>query len=182
VTRVWILRVAHAAARLPLALAMAALAAMMVLTFLDVMLRSLANAPLPSAAEVTEILLALTVFAALPATAFRSKQISVDLLDGLFGPRICRWRNALVELLFGFLLFWIVEKVWQSGLRTLGYGEVTLYLRIPVGWILLAIGAGLALGALAMILRGTLLVLRPGLLDGQDGAGSEKATETRIPS
>ena len=30
-----------------------------------------------------------------------------------------------------------------SGLRALGYGEVLLYLRLPVGWIILLIAGGL---------------------------------------
>ncbi|SEO66580.1 TRAP-type C4-dicarboxylate transport system, small permease component [Salinihabitans flavidus] len=148
----------HWTARIPLWLAISALFAMMVLTFTDVLLRSFASAPIPGAAELTEVFLATTVFAAMPATSLWGRHISVDLFDSFVAARI---REGLANFIFGILLFWPVVKCWESGARTIGYGEVTLYLRLPVGWIIYLIAAGMTLAACAMILRGIFILLMP---------------------
>ena len=167
-----VLRAVHGTARLPLWIAAASLFAMMVLTFTDVIMRSFASSPLPGAAEITEILLAATVFAAMPATSLWGRHISVDLFDGFWAARL---REGLVNLIFGVLLWWPVVKCWESGLRTMGYGEVTLYLRLPVGWIIYLIAAGLTLSAVAMILRGIFILFVPGV---NPDHGADGITET----
>ncbi|RYH02126.1 TRAP transporter small permease [Salipiger sp. IMCC34102] len=175
--RATIARAVHATARLPLWIAAASLFAMMALTFADVILRSFANAPIPGAAEVTEILLAATVFAALPATSLWGRHIAVDLFDGyLFARR----RDGLVNLIFGILLFWPVAKCLESASRTMGYGEVTLYLRVPVGWILYFIAVALALSAAAMVLRGVFILFVPRIDPdlGSRGVTDAGATDT----
>jgi len=155
---------ARRTARLPLGLAALALFAMMALTFADVLMRSLADAPIPGAAEITEVLLATTVFAAMPALSFLDRHIAVDLMDTAIPPRLARWRDAAVNIVFGLALLWPLEKCWVAALRTLGYGEVTLYLRLPVGWIAIGIVIGLGASAAAMVLRGVLLIARPRLV------------------
>lgn len=159
-------RAVQRAARLPLWVAGASLLAMMLLTFADVIMRSFANAPITGAAEITEILLAATVFAAMPATSLWGRHISVDLFDSYL---FARARDGVVNLIFGALLWWPVVKCWESAVRTMGYGEVTLYLRIPVGWLLFFIAVGLGLSAAAMILRGIFVLFVPGVTP-EDGA------------
>ncbi|MGJ8546021.1 MAG: TRAP transporter small permease [Sulfitobacter sp.] len=152
----------------PLWLAAAALFVMMVLTFADVTLRSVASAPIPGAAELTEILLAVVVFVSLPLVVMTDRQISVDLLDHLMSARTRRWRDAAGNLIVGVLLFWPVWRCWVSTMRTFGYEEVTLYLRIPVGWIFMLVTIGLAVAAVCMLLRGVILLWRPALLDADN--------------
>lgn len=153
------------AIKAPLWLAAFALFVMMVLTFADVTLRSIASAPIPGAAELTEILLAIVVFVTLPLVTLTDRQISVDLLDHLMSARNRRWRDAAANLVVGILLFWPVWRCWISTMRTLGYNEVTLYLRIPVGWVFMLVTVALAASALCMVLRGGLLLWRPELLE-----------------
>ncbi|WP_425089038.1 TRAP transporter small permease [Stappia sp.] len=156
------------AASLPLRLAAGCLFVMMVLTFGDVIGRSVLSAPIPGAAELTELLLAAVVFLAMPATCLFERHISVDLLDGFLPRFLIRWRDAAMNLLFGVLLVWPVMACWTSGLRILGYGEVTLYLRLSVGGIILFITAGLAAGAAAMVLRGVCLIVNPALVGSME--------------
>ncbi|WP_276156013.1 TRAP transporter small permease subunit, partial [Sulfitobacter sp. Ks18] len=59
-----------------------ALFALMVLTFADVVMRSVFNAPIEAATELIRIGIALIVFSALPILSWRSQHIAVDLLDG----------------------------------------------------------------------------------------------------
>ncbi|OAN75665.1 hypothetical protein A8B82_01670 [Sulfitobacter sp. EhC04] len=153
-----------AAVRLPLWLAAASLFAMMLLTFVDVTMRSFANAPVAGAAELTEILLIMIVFIALPITSMQDRHVTVDLFDAMIPPLIIRWRDALINVLFGALLLAPSWSCWKGAIRTLGHGEVTLYLRIPVGWLQLLATVGLFICALCMIVRGILLLARPELL------------------
>lgn len=152
------------AVKAPLWVAAGALFTMMVLTFADVTLRSLASAPIPGAAELTEILLAIVVFVALPLVAFKDRQISVDLLDHMMSARTRRWRDAAANIVLGVLLFWPVWRCWISTMRTFGYNEVTLYLRIPIAWVFLLVTAALAISAICMVVRGVVLLWRPELL------------------
>lgn len=166
-------RLIRLTANLPLWVGAICLFAMMLLTFLDVVLRSVANAPITGAAELTEVLLAAVVFLALPVASFDDRHISVDLVDAALGERAIRVRDAFINILFGVLLFWPVTACWEGAMRTVGYGEVTLYLRLPVGIIAAGITLGLAAGAAAMILRGLLLALRPAELGRRHDAGFE---------
>lgn len=165
-------RAIRLAVSLPLWLAALALFSMMVLTFCDVAARSMMDAPIPGAAEITEVLLAAIVFLALPVVSLCDRHISVDLVDTFIPDAVLRWRDAGVSLVFGALLWWPVAAGWKSAIRTLGYNEVTLYLRIPVGYIMLFISIGLGVGAMAMILRSLLLIFRPQLLRSIDASSA----------
>ena len=68
---------------IPVFVACAALFALMVMTFCDVVLRSVANAPIEAATELTRILMAVVIFSVMPAVSARGDHISVDLTDGL---------------------------------------------------------------------------------------------------
>ncbi|MBL6428960.1 MAG: TRAP transporter small permease [Maritimibacter sp.] len=173
--RTTIERAVQSAARLPLWIAGASLLTMMGLTFADVVMRSFASAPITGAAEITEILLAATVFAAMPATSLWGRHISVDLFDSYL---FARARDGLMNLIFGVLLWWPVIKCWESAARTMGYGEVTLYLRIPVAWLLFFIAIGLGLSAAAMILRGIFILFLP-RVNPDDGARGVTEAESQ---
>ncbi|MCC6007565.1 MAG: TRAP transporter small permease [Rhodobacteraceae bacterium] len=158
------LRALRFAANLPLRLAAVMLFIMMVLTFADVIGRSTFSAPIPGAAELTAILLAAVVFLALPATGFLDRHISVDLIDGALSERVRRYRDAAINIGFAVALYWPIKAAWTSATRTLGYGEVTLYLGFSVGAIGMAITVGLAAGALSLLLRGVALLAFPDAL------------------
>jgi len=100
-------------ANIPVVIACVALFALMVMTFFDVVLRSMFNAPIEAATELTRILMAVIVFCVMPVISARGDHISVDLTDGLFERLgLARWRNALVWLACGVMLFWPLQRVW----------------------------------------------------------------------
>ena len=91
----------------PVYIACVALFILMVMTFCDVILRSIFNAPIEAATELTRILMAILVFAVLPVMSARGDQIAVDLTDGVFARfRLTRVRDGLVFLFSGIMLFW----------------------------------------------------------------------------
>ena len=70
--------------RIPVVVASVALFILMGLTFCDVLFRSLFNAPIEAATEITRLLMAVIVFSVLPLVSVQKKHIAVDLCDGLF--------------------------------------------------------------------------------------------------
>ncbi len=147
---------------LPSVVAAMALFALMVMTFFDVILRSVFNDPVESATEMTRLFMAITVFSSLPVISWRGEHIVVDLLDPFFGPSLARVRDAMVNLVCGIVLFWPALRVWQLAGRARTYGDVTEYLNIPQFYIAYFIAVATFLTALALLTRGICFAVAPG--------------------
>lgn len=157
------------AARLPALLAALALFVLMVMTFCDVVLRSVFNAPIEVAADMTRLLMAITVFSVLPVVSAQGGHISVDLLDGVFKRNhLTRWRDAFTNLFCGVILIWPAERVFVLAERSRSYGDVMEYLRLPlhfVGWFIAAVTA---INAVVLVVRGLGYLFAPKLMGGSD--------------
>lgn len=150
--------------RLPVLMASAALFALMVLTFCDVMLRSILNAPIEIAADLTRLLMAITVFSVMPTVSMAGKQISVDLLDHTFARYgLDRWRDILVSLFCGVILIWPAQRVFVLAERARSYGDVMEYLGMPLFYIGWFVAFMTAMTAAALLLRGAIGLFRPTL-------------------
>ncbi|NOD93755.1 TRAP transporter small permease subunit [Ruegeria sp. HKCCD4884] len=146
----------------PTMLACVALFILMVMTFFDVILRSVFNAPIEAATELTRILMAILVFSVLPIISAGRGQIAVDLTDGIFARlRLSRARDAIVYLVSGIMLIWPIQRVWVLAERARDYGDVTEYLSIPVFYVGWFIAAFTAIAAVAMIITGILHIFAP---------------------
>ncbi|MCA0928113.1 TRAP transporter small permease [Ruegeria profundi] len=146
----------------PTLMACVALFILMVMTFCDVVLRSVFNAPIEAATELTRILMAILVFSVLPMISAGKGQIAVDLTDGVFSRlRLSRARDAIVYLISGIILFWPIQRVWVLAERARDYGDVTEYLAIPVFYVGWFIAASTAITAVAMIVTGLLYIFAP---------------------
>lgn len=167
-------RIASLAEFVPLFIASSALFILMLMTFADVMLRSTINAPIEAATEFTRILVALTVFAALPVVSGRGEHIAVDLLDPLLGKLATRLRDGLLPIFCGAMLYWPMQRIFLLGNRARDYGDVTEYLHIPQYLIAFGIGLSVAVTALVLICRGVLVLFdKPGL-----GETAQSAADT----
>ncbi|GAB4274572.1 MAG: hypothetical protein Kow0013_28620 [Pararhodobacter sp.] len=159
-------RLIRALVRIPDWVAALALFALMILTFADVMLRSLFNAPIEVAADLTRTLLVVVVFAVMPKLSARNRQISVDLIDGVFVRwRLARWRDAGVALFCGAILIWPTQRVYDLAERSRSYGDVMEYLALPVHYVGWFIAVMTGLTALALLSRGVLLIVAPRALE-----------------
>lgn len=105
---------------------------LMLLTTVDVLGRYLFNAPLPGGFEITELMMAALVFAAMPAVTRREDHIVIDLLDFMMPKWIVRPRQVIVYLLCAVLCALWAWRTWALGIRLGGYGEVTEYLHLPL--------------------------------------------------
>jgi TRAP-type C4-dicarboxylate transport system permease small subunit len=152
--------------RMPAYMASVALFSLMVLTFCDVMLRSILNAPIESAADLTRLLMAITVFSVLPSVSAKGQQISVDLLDDKFIKfGSMHWREAVVSLFCGGILLLPAERVFVLAERARSYGDVMEYLGLPLHYIGWFVALMTVLTAIALIARGFVALFRPDLLE-----------------
>ena len=132
------------------------LAAMMLLTVVDVVLRAVSNTPIRGTLEIVELLLAWTFFLALPAVFLRDEHIVVDVVDGFAPLRV----PLLKRLAEGRAVAVLAVMGWQSWILAadaLRFGDVTSDLSIPRIWYWIPVLAGIvgsAAAALFMALRG----------------------------
>lgn len=101
------------------------LAAMTVLTGIDVVFRYVFRAPLSGSYEITEVLMGLLTFSALPLVAARREHIVVDLLDHFTPERGRQIQDVVIQLacsafslLVGVLLVLVGRKIQQDALVT----------------------------------------------------------------
>ncbi|HJO85999.1 MAG TPA: TRAP transporter small permease, partial [Rhodospirillales bacterium] len=86
--------------------------AMMVLTFVDVWARYGFNAPIPGGFEITEYLLVILIYAALPLVTARDEHVTVDVLDSLIPEAITRIQRHFMNLLAGLVLCFLTWRLW----------------------------------------------------------------------
>jgi len=136
--------------------AAAFLAAMVLLTVVDVLLRAFFGYPVRGMLELIELGLACTVFLGMPAVFLRQENLVVDVIDQLTGPAVVRLLDLAAALVsFGLLAF----MAWQMVPVARGmheFGDVTSDLSIPkiYYWVPVLLGVvGSAAAALVFVLR-----------------------------
>ena len=107
-----------------------ALFAIMALTFLDVGGRKLLNNSIPGSLEMTELLMVIVIFGALPLVSERGEHVVFDSLDPYLPEAIKKVQRALVHLLCGSALVALGWLMWQTGTDFLQSGETTAQLKI----------------------------------------------------
>ena len=133
-------------------LAAAVLLAMAILTLFDVLGRNLLRSPVPGATELTEIGLVAVTFLLYPMIAFRQSHITVDLFDQWMRPLIRRALDVTANLLGAAVFGGIAWQLWKQAARVTQYGDVTAYLRIPLGPVIYFMAVLSALAAAGFVL------------------------------
>jgi TRAP-type C4-dicarboxylate transport system permease small subunit len=87
------------------------LAAMMFLTFVDVLLRYVFNSPVPGATELIEFMMGIVVAFSVAYTAHKKAHIGVDLVVALFKEKT----RKIIGIVTSFLTFgFFVLVCWQT--------------------------------------------------------------------
>ena len=137
-------------------LAAVALAAMMLLTVTDVVLRMFFRAPIQGTLELVELGLACTIFLALPAVFLRDEHLVVDVVDHFAKRPLVRLldlASAVVSAAVLALMAWQMVSLAQT---TREFGDVTSDLSIPriYYWVPVLFGVvASAAATLVLILR-----------------------------
>lgn len=111
------------------------------ITIVDVLGRYLFAKPLSGGKELTELLVMGVVFAGLPAITLDDGHVTADLFTQHLSPRGHAIQLFLARLLSGAALLVAGWQLWSYGARIAGYGQTTLYLRIPLGPVAYAAAA-----------------------------------------
>ena len=112
-------------------LSAAALFAIMALTFFDVGGRKLLANSIPGSLELTELLMVVVIFSALPLVSRRGEHVVFDSLDSYLPPLVRRVQRLLVHLLCGVVMLALGWLMWLTGGDFAASGETTAQLTIP---------------------------------------------------
>jgi TRAP-type C4-dicarboxylate transport system permease small subunit len=114
-------------------LAAVALFAIMALTLVDVLGRKLFNHSITGSLELTEILMVVVIFAALPLVSLHGEHVVFDSLDHLMPPWLRRLQQAVVDLGCAGALGALAWLMWDKAAQMAGYGDTTAQLQLPMG-------------------------------------------------
>ncbi len=127
---------------------------LMLITCVDVFGRYLFNNPLTGSTELTEIAVGIVIFSVLPVVSWRNDHVVVDILDHFLSRRIHMIRTILINILISIALSFLANRIYVLGHRSISYEEVTEYLSIPLGWMMIFIAIMCWISALAVITIG----------------------------
>ena len=124
-------RASHWLARICLILSATSLMLLMCLTVAEVIARYGFNAPIFGRQDFAQILLACSIFFAVPVVTLRNQQIDVDLLDFLFSTRFAFWRDRAIQVLTATSLLTMGVWLFERTEKALNRGSVTELLFLP---------------------------------------------------
>ncbi|MDB5871760.1 MAG: Tripartite ATP-independent periplasmic transporter, DctQ component [Ramlibacter sp.] len=107
-----------------------ALFAIMALTFADVSARKLLDNSIPGSLEMTELLMVVVIFGALPLVSLRGEHVVFDSLDSYFSPAALRAQKALIHLLSAAALLGLGWLMWKTAGQFALNGETTAQLKL----------------------------------------------------
>lgn len=128
------------------------LGGMAAVTFVDVVGRYLMNRPLAGAFELTEVLMAAVIFAALPSVTLRREHVAIDLLDRYYPARLGRIRDRTVEIASAAVVACLAYVFFQQARQMHADGLYTQALQAPLAPVVFFASAALAVAAAAHVL------------------------------
>ncbi len=108
-----------------------ALFAIMALTFFDVGGRKLLGNSIPGSLELTELLMVVVIFGALPLVSLRGEHVLFDSLDGYLPDAALKLQKAVIHLLIAAALLALGWLMWKTGGQFAANGETTAQLKFP---------------------------------------------------
>ena len=105
---------------------------LMIITFIDVLGRYLFSAPLPGAFELTEIMMAMLIFAGLPLVSRANQHVTVNLIVGILSPKILHFQRLITQSIMAVSLAVMAWRMWIKAEEMLEQGDETAYLLLPI--------------------------------------------------
>ena len=101
----------------------------MALTFFDVIGRKLVDRSIPGSFELTELLMVVLIFAALPLVSQRGEHVMFNSFDDVTPPWLLKIQKAVVSGLCGLAMLGLGWLMWKSGNQFVESGETTAQLK-----------------------------------------------------
>jgi TRAP-type C4-dicarboxylate transport system permease small subunit len=114
------------------AIAGSLLFAMMTLTFTDVVLRYFFNAPIKGGFEVTEMMMAVLIFAGLPLVSRKSEHVTIDAFDRFFPDAVRRALHVVIHLVCAATLVGMAWLLYRKAGSFAEIGDITQTLKLPI--------------------------------------------------
>lgn len=130
-----------------------ALLVMMFLTFVDVIGRYFLRRPVLGAFELTEILLAITVFTAMPAVTQQDNHIKLDFLDPLIPQSVGGFIDAISAAFMTAALVLLGYAVALQASKMAAAGIHSDILNLPTHLVLYFVAALLILSSVFLVCR-----------------------------
>ena len=105
--------------------------AMMVLTFVDVVGRYFFNSPVQGSYELTEVLLAISVFAALPLATLSREHVTVELFDHFFRGGVRAVQQFIIGAVSAVVVSGLAWRLLEQARTLAEYDDRSLFLQIP---------------------------------------------------
>lgn len=135
----------------------AALFAIMALTFFDVIGRKALSQSIAGAFELTEMLMVLVIFSALPLVSERGEHVVFDSLDSLLPAWLSKLQQALIHGVCCLAMLALAYLMWGVGQQFLQNGEISAQLHIPKAPFIF----GMAIACAVAGLMHGMLILKP---------------------
>jgi TRAP-type C4-dicarboxylate transport system permease small subunit len=107
-----------------------ALFAIMALTFFDVLGRKLVDNSIRGSLEITELLMVVVIFGALPLVSERGEHVAFDSLDSYLPEWALKAQKMVVNAICGAVLLLLAWLMWKTGTDFAQSGETTAQLQI----------------------------------------------------
>ncbi|WP_440997240.1 TRAP transporter small permease [Arhodomonas sp. SL1] len=140
---------------------------MLAVTTVDVIGRYFFNAPILGAFEVSEVAMALLIYAGLPLVCMDRGNVSVTLLTERLGPGLRRIQATVVSLVGAGVLGVLAWRLARQAMRLSSYGDTTMFLSIPLGPV--AWGMAVLTGVAALLMLANALAIARGRMDPDEG-------------
>ena len=131
----------------------AALLAMMILTFVDVLGRYAFNAPVFGASEMIAYLLAVTLFAGFAVVSGERSHITVTLFEPWLNRRAGRVRHWLIQAFCLAALALVAIELFRHASRMIQDRNATIVLDWAMWPLTMAMAASAGIGAALLVLR-----------------------------
>ena len=113
-------------------LAASLLFAMMLLTFVDVIMRYLFNAPIKGSFEISETLMAILIFAGLPLVSRAGEHVTIDSVLRLTSSGVRRIMTLVAQVGCAAALVGMAWLLYLKANRFASAGDVTQSLKLPI--------------------------------------------------
>jgi TRAP-type C4-dicarboxylate transport system permease small subunit len=104
--------------------------AIMTLTFFDVGGRKLLDHSIPGSLEMTELLMVVVIFGALPLVSLRGEHVLFDSLDAYLPDWVKRAQGIVVHALCAVVMLSLAYLMWKTGGQFMESGETTAQLKL----------------------------------------------------
>lgn len=125
-------RIAHACDILLASVAGGLLFAMMLLTFVDVVARYFFNSPVKGGFEVTEMMMAVLIFAGLPLVSRKNEHVTIDAFDRFIPAPVRRVLHVVIHLVCAAALAGMAWLLYRKAGSFAEIGDVTQTLKFPI--------------------------------------------------